>query len=505
MPFASDPTEVGAAQPRCGWDYLQNSEGKMDCKRRVLINLFISLFAIAASAQTWDAVKDFSSSNPSNNWEYGHGQTGTNFAIYGSFSSSCPAFSGFSGVECWWTGGQSLPAVGLNYTSGTLCYNSSSTVVLPTNALWMHPGSSLNDDSIVKWTAPTSGTYSISGFFEGLDSIDQTGVYVSVYRNTTPIFGPVFYQQAASCPNPGPSLNIPTQTLSLAAGDVISFAVNNGGNYIYDSTGFEASISVVACVLPPNATMVAWYPFDEQSPVTMSANLASGNVGVQHNGPLGFTPGEVAGAAHFNGTNQYVESPSTIMTNFGTAGSFTTCKGPSGSDKGSRSTCLGNFSIDTWIRTTGPTSEMAIVDKRVGSPPSMLGYYFFVSGGMLGLEMADRGSGTGFTDYMSPVLTPSIYDGNWHHVAVTVNRIFSSPPGIQWYHNGAVVGVGSDPTDRKGSLVNSSPLRVGTRTANSPLTGWFKGDLDELEIYNRALGLPEVQAIFNAGPAGKCK
>ena len=293
----------------------------MDCKRRVLINLFISLFAIAASAQTWDAVKDFSNSNPSNDWEYGHGQTGTNFSKYGSFSSSCPAFSGFSGIECWWTGGQSLPAVGLNYTSGTLCYNGSSTVVLPTNALWMHPGSSLNDDSIVRWTAPTSGTYSISGFFEGLDSIDQTGVYLSVYRNTIPIFGPVFYQKAASCPNPGPSLNIPTQTLSLAAGDVISFGVNNGGNYIYDSTGFDASIAAVACVLPPNATMVAWYPFDEQSPMTMSANLASGNVGVQHNGPLGFTPGEVAGAAHFNGMNQYVESASTIMTNFGAAGS----------------------------------------------------------------------------------------------------------------------------------------------------------------------------------------
>jgi hypothetical protein len=53
--------------------------------------------------------------------------------------------------------------------------------------------------------------------------------------------------------------------------------------------------------------------------------------------------------------------------------------------------------------------------------------------------------------------------------------------------------------------VNSSPLRIGTRTADSPLTGWFQGDLDELEIYNRALALPEVQAIYNAGSAGKCK
>jgi hypothetical protein len=34
---------------------------------------------------------------------------------------------------------------------------------------------------------------------------------------------------------------------------------------------------------------------------------------------------------------------------------------------------------------------------------------------------------------------------------------------------------------------------------------FFNGGLDELEIFNRALNATEVQSLFNAGSAGKCK
>lgn len=64
---------------------------------------------------------------------------------------------------------------------------------------------------------------------------------------------------------------------------------------------------------------------------------------------------------------------------------------------------------------------------------------------------------------------------------------------------------GQCPLGRKGSLVNNSPLRIGTRTAAPPLTGWFEGEIDELELFNRVLTPAEVKAIFSAGPFGKCK
>jgi hypothetical protein len=144
---------------------------------------------------------------------------------------------------------------------------------------------------------------------------------------------------------------------------------------------------------------------------------------------------------------------------------------------------------------------MTILDKRIDTPQRVKGYHLFAYTGSLGLQLAD-GLGKGYSNYLSPVLTPDLTDGNWHHVAVTVSR--TSHSGIRWYHNSVLVGI-SDPTDRLGSLENNSPLRIGSRTAAPPLSGWFAGDLDELDIFNRALTPQEVASIFNAGALGKCR
>lgn len=262
-------------------------------------------------------------------------------------------------------------------------------------------------------------------------------------------------------------------------------------------------LAVAECVPPPNTTMVAWYPFDEQPPNILSANLATANTGYQYGGPLGITTGKVGGAAKFNGTSQYVESYSSIATNFGPPRTALFCSVNSGQNReGDYSTCLGDFSIDTWVNiSNAPTGIMTIVDKREGSPPTMQGYSFYVVGGSLGLQLADgEPPSPGYTDYTSPVSLP--YDGDWHHIAVTVLRGGPSRV-ITWYVDGAAIGT-TTPT-RVGSLVNNSPLRIGTRTADPPLSGWFMGSLDELEIYNRVLTAVEVQAIYGSGPGGKCK
>lgn len=257
-----------------------------------------------------------------------------------------------------------------------------------------------------------------------------------------------------------------------------------------------------ACVPPPNTTMVGWYPFDELVGPT-AANLTTGNTGMHIGGlsgpPTPIAAGRVAGALKFDGVDDYVESPSTIVTNFGPANSSAFC---SSGSQGGYSACMGNFSIDAWVRipTTATTGVMVIVDKRSDSP--IKGYSFFVLQGKLGLQLAD-GSGTQFSNFLSNPTVPNLYNGKWHHLAVTVDRLL--PTGILWYHNGAVIGPSGNPTGRQASLVNTSPLRIGTRTAASPLTGWFAGDIDELEIFNRALTPAEVSSIYAAGSSGKCK
>jgi hypothetical protein len=248
-----------------------------------------------------------------------------------------------------------------------------------------------------------------------------------------------------------------------------------------------------ACVLPPNTTMVGWYPFDETSG-PLALNLATANDGAHLGNPTP-VPGMVAGALSFDGIDDYVESPSSIVTNFGPATTTAACSG-------SFSTCPGDFSFDAWIQVLSPVTTNIIVDKRLGNIPTLRGYSFFLYfPGSLGLQLAD-GLGTGFSNYLSPTLTPAIDDGHWHHVAITVKR--TNAAGIRFYHNGNLVGT-ANPLGRKGSLVNNSPLRIGTRTAASPLSGWFDGAIDELEIFNRVLTPVEVKALFSAGPFGKCK
>jgi hypothetical protein len=267
-----------------------------------------------------------------------------------------------------------------------------------------------------------------------------------------------------------------------------------------------------ACVPPPDTTMVAWYPFDTvgATPPFPSAtppfppltpNLATSNSGEVF-GPPTLCSGVVGNALSFDGSDNYVESPSSIVTNFGPAAFPITCTG-----SGSFSSCPGNFSIDTWIQVSPAvaSSETVILDKRSGSPPAIVGYSLFLfnsgSGLQLGLQLAD-GVGSGFSNYLSPTVSPPLTDGQWHHIAVTVRR--NAHAGIRWYHNCVLFGI-SNPTDRQGSLANDSPLRIGTRTAAPPLSGFFEGCLDELEIFNRVLTPAEVHGICSAGPFGKCK
>jgi hypothetical protein len=49
--------------------------------------------------------------------------------------------------------------------------------------------------------------------------------------------------------------------------------------------------------------------------------------------------------------------------------------------------------------------------------------------------------------------------------------------------------------------LTSSDLYLGYR----PGYGSFRGMLDEVSIYNRALADTEIQAVYNAGASGKCE
>lgn len=81
----------------------------------------------------------------------------------------------------------------------------------------------------------------------------------------------------------------------------------------------------------------------------------------------------------------------------------------------------------------------------------------------------------------------------WYHVAATYNGA-----STRLYVNGVEDGL------RPGvwSSANAPPLSIGQRGSNED---FFNGLIDEVEIFNRALSIAEIQSLYNAGSFGKCQ
>lgn len=81
----------------------------------------------------------------------------------------------------------------------------------------------------------------------------------------------------------------------------------------------------------------------------------------------------------------------------------------------------------------------------------------------------------------------------WYHVAVTYDGA-----NTRLYVNGVAEGIQAGVW----AAANSQPLSIGQRGDNAD---FFNGLIDEIEIFNRALSVEEIQSLYNAGSFGKCK
>lgn len=205
-----------------------------------------ALFASTAHAAVYDAAADFStSSNPNGPWAYGQGTAGSTFtALTGT---------GVSGTLVYWncpTCTLGVPLVGEAYGSPHI----GTTAFAPLGVLLVHPGES--DDVLVQWTAPVAGNYAISSSFELLDE-SPTGVIGEVYAGTTQLY-------AGTLTGPGANLGTLTpggsesfsQNLYLNQNEVLTFAVNNDGDFFNNSTGLTATITPITSSVPEASTWV---------------------------------------------------------------------------------------------------------------------------------------------------------------------------------------------------------------------------------------------------------
>ena len=197
--------------------------------------LLLGLLAAQESApvKVADMVADFSigRGNPNGNWSYG-----SSGALDSAFTKSTVPIN--SGDLICWGATQGTPctstqrAIIKNRSQGNI--TPLAGIVIPNNVLHLHPGQN-GEYAVVRWTAPEAGLYTVSGFFEGLNS-RPTSTDVHVVMNSETVFD----AEVSTFMNP---MNFDV-THVLRAGDTIEFAVGFGSdrNFFYDSTGVSAKI-----------------------------------------------------------------------------------------------------------------------------------------------------------------------------------------------------------------------------------------------------------------------
>lgn len=240
--------------------------------------------------------------------------------------------------------------------------------------------------------------------------------------------------------------------------------------YIFDDTSVDfVRLDVQLCCdcFEPPHELVAWWPFDETAGPT-AYDFADNHEGTHINDPTP-TQSPLDGALSFDGVDDYVAVTDAPDLNFG----------------------AGDFTIDTWIKTTSAAQHNVFLDKRSNVP---VGYAALLFDGRLMFQLADSSRWVNYYDPAGPLLN----NGDWHFVSIVAQRSVGT---VRFYIDGAYSN--SFSSTQTGPIDNTADLWIGRHHSN-PWGGdmWFDGALDELEIYRRALSEDEINNIYSPG---KCK
>ena len=229
-----------------------------------------------------------------------------------------------------------------------------------------------------------------------------------------------------------------------------------------------SSVSYVSaqCVAPPSG-LVSWWPGDGNTDEIVGARNGSSV------GTAGFAPGMVADAFSFDGSG-YIDVADDPIWTLGTE----------------------DFTIDLWVFL----NSLSGLDPFISHDPAggcNNKWIFWISTGVrapfgpaLRFHQVSPGNCPSGVDTVVFPWVPDLF--RWYHVAVT-----RSGSDYSLYIDGELVITEQDSTPIADP---SASLTIGRAESF-----FLNGRVDEVEIVDRALSAPEIQAIFDAGSSGKCK
>ena len=235
---------------------------------------------------------------------------------------------------------------------------------------------------------------------------------------------------------------------------------------ISNSYGSAGTYTSLAEVDGTSSSLVGWWPGEGNA-----NDLVFTNNGTLKGGTT-FGYGMVGRAFNFNGTGNYVEIAGS--TNISPAGTFT---------------------VEAWVNYNGLTGNSGICIVAKGQDREGAMDWALNIGPNGALRPHIQNAGTWRILGCATVLNP----GTWYHVAMVYDGAY-----VRGYVNGVqdgqmIVGPGQ-------VAVSTNSMRIG---AYAPVNGtaskcFFSGLIDEVSFYTCALSAAQIQAIYNAGSAGKC-
>lgn len=267
---------------------------------------------------------------------------------------------------------------------------------------------------------------------------------------------------------------------AVAAGTTIQFIFNPvtyAANILFDQPvayfRFEETSGTVATNSGTSGIQGAYYDGDEAAIGEGGTPRTPVNVAGPRPGDFaGFDPSNLAG--DFDGTDDWVDARSQYLQG------------------------IGAFTLEYWVRPNRTNEFDEVWPNRV----ALVGQndaieYGFITPGTIQIWTA--GGGALDTPYNAPTATGAgtvpFPDDTWHHVAT-----IGDGTAIRTYFDGVLVGTTATATASYGTSPYN--VHIGGGGGFDATGNWFRGQLDEVAIFNKAIPADRVRAHFLAGKEG---
>ena len=301
----------------------------------------------------------------------------------------------------------------------------------------------------VSLTAPAAGA-SVSGTVAvSANAADAVGVTGVQFR----LDGAVLGAEDTTAPY---SVSWNTTGVANGAHSLTAVARDAAGN-----STTSAAVGVTVANAAPSGGLVAAYGFEETTGTAVTDSSGSGNAGTIAGGATRTTAGRFGRAISFDGVNDMVtvaDSNSLDLT--------------------------GAMTLEGWVNPAalGTTWRTLVLKES----PGYFRYALYAN--------TDTGGPSGHVfigsdlDARAPT---RLALNTWTHLATTYDGTT-----VRTYVNGTLV---ASRAVTGAMAASTNPLRIG---GNSVWSEWFRGTIDEVRVYNRALSAAELTTDMNRGVAG---